>query len=216
MSAPRGEERAVDRLLVLERQALGGQRQQRRGAAGDQAQHQIVGTGAFGVFEHPARGVTAGGIRDRMRRLDHLDPGASHGVAVAGHDQAFDRPRPCGLDRARHRRRGLAGAEHDGASGGRRGQMRREDGIRQGRLDRGVQQPAKEGSRLACHPGPVPTLVQWRLPPIAHRADLRQPVGRVERSGTRRCACPRCWVSPAGSPNLRRCRVSPARHRLPG
>ena len=36
------QQRAVQRLLVLQRQSIQWQRQQRRGAAGHQAQHQIV------------------------------------------------------------------------------------------------------------------------------------------------------------------------------
>ena len=103
------------------------------------------------------RGGAAGGVRHRMRRLDHLDPGARHGVAVAGDHEAFERPGHVPLDRARHRRRGLAGAEHDGAAGGRRRQMRRQHRGRLRRFDRGVQQPAQEGSRLDRHPGPVAT-----------------------------------------------------------
>ena len=116
----RGEQRAVDRLLVLEREPGGRQREQRRGAARDQAQHQVALARLPGIVEHAARGGAARGVRHRMRRLDHLDPGARHGVAVAGDHEAFERARPVPLDRARHRRRGLAGAEHDGAAGGRR------------------------------------------------------------------------------------------------
>ena len=153
----RGEQRAVDRLLVLERKAFRRQREQCRRAARDQAQHQVVRARALRVLQDPSGGGAAGSVRHRMRRLDHLDPGARHGVAVAGHHEAFERPGHVPLDRARHRRRGLAGAEHDGAAGGRRRQMRRQHRGRLRRFDRGVQQPAQEGSRLDRHPGPVAT-----------------------------------------------------------
>ena len=176
---PGGEERAVDRLLVLEREAVRRQREQRRGAAGDQAQHQVTLARLPGIIEHAARGGAAGSVRHRMRRLDHLDPGARHRVAVAGHDQAFNGSGHVGLDRARHRRRGFAGAEHDRAPGGRCRQMGREDRVRLRRFDRGIQQPAQEGSRLGRHPSPLIATpgaplrrYRYRLASARHRPPL--------------------------------------------
>ena len=48
------EQRPADRLLVLERDALTRQRQQRRAAARDQADHQVVGAELAHEVEHPA------------------------------------------------------------------------------------------------------------------------------------------------------------------
>jgi hypothetical protein len=72
-------------------------------------------------------------------------------MTIAGDHEAFDRPRHVALDRARHRRRGLAGAEHDGAPGGRRRQMPPQDRVRLRGRDGGIQQRAQEGSRLDRH-----------------------------------------------------------------
>ena len=72
----------------------GRQRQQRRAAAGDQAEHQVVGTEALHQLED-ARGRRAPGlVGHRMRRLDDLDAPGRHAMAVAGDDQAFEQ-RPC-------------------------------------------------------------------------------------------------------------------------
>ena len=119
-----GEERAVDRLLVGKGEAVGGQGEQRRAAAGDEAEHEIVRPGGSGEREDPARRVFAACVGDRVRGLDDLDPLAGHAVAGAGDDQAFERTRPVRLDGLRHARGGLAGAEHDRAAAGRRRQMR--------------------------------------------------------------------------------------------
>ena len=54
-----------------------------------------------------------------MRGFHDLDVPARHRVAVAGDDQSRElrlHPRPAVLDRARHRRRGLAGTDDDDAA----------------------------------------------------------------------------------------------------
>ena len=94
-----------------------GRASKRRAAAGDQAQHQIVGA------QRPARSrrmrvarLQAGGVGHRMRRLDDLDALARHAVAVARDHQPVERAGPMVLDGPRHRRRRLAGADHDQAA----------------------------------------------------------------------------------------------------
>ena len=111
-----GEKRPVDRLLVREREPLGRQGEQRRAATRDQAQDQIVRSGALGQLEDPPGCGLACGVGDGMRRLDDLDPLAGHGMAVASDDEALERPGPVFLDRFCHGGGGLAGAEDDRAS----------------------------------------------------------------------------------------------------
>jgi hypothetical protein len=89
------------------------QGEQRRAAARDQAQHGIVGV------ESLHQGVDAlccgdsGGVRYRVGRLDDLDTLAGNGVAIAGHHHSRQLARPVLLQRPGHRRRGLAGTDHD-------------------------------------------------------------------------------------------------------
>ncbi len=141
------QQRPVDGLLVGERQPRDGQRQQRRPAAGDEAQHQVIRGEALDQGVDALRRGEPGGIGHRVRRLDDLDPLARHAVAVAGDDEARQRARPVVLDGPRHRRRRLAGADHDDASGGGRGQMRRQAMRRLGRVDRGVEHLPQELAR---------------------------------------------------------------------
>jgi hypothetical protein len=71
-SPRRFQQRAVDRLLVGQRQPSAGQGQQGRAAAGDQAQDQVVGS-ARRQRQDALRAACAGGVGHRVRRLDHLD-----------------------------------------------------------------------------------------------------------------------------------------------
>ena len=95
-----------------------GQRQQRRAAAGDQAQHQVVGRQALRELRDALRGAPAGFVGHRVRGLDDLDApglrlvGRRH-VVVARDDQAGQRRvlRPQRIDRRGHRAAGLAGAD---------------------------------------------------------------------------------------------------------
>ena len=127
----RGEQRAVDRLLVLEREAVrpaaraAPRRRRRSGTAPGRPRPRCS---AYSRMRRAAARPAASGTGCAASTTSTLR--ARHRVAVAGHDQAFDRAAHVALDRARHRRRGFAGAEHDRAPGGRRGQMRREDRIR--------------------------------------------------------------------------------------
>ena len=124
----RPQEQAVDLLLVREGKPRGGQGEQGRAAARDQAQHEVVRRQAAHQRQDAFGGLAPGGVGDRMGRLDHLDPPAPHlaarnAVAVAGHHQALERAAPMVLDRARHGGRGLAGADHDGPPLGARRQV---------------------------------------------------------------------------------------------
>src|SRR3546814_15232621 len=75
-------QRPIDRLLVLQRQPLGRQGQQRRAAAGDEAQHQIVLSQALDQLQDARRGVAAGRVGHRMRGLDDGAALARDGMAV--------------------------------------------------------------------------------------------------------------------------------------
>ena len=65
------EQRPVDLLLVGEGQAGGGERQQRRGAARDQAEHEIIG-------REPAHRRQDARRRRRTRRVGHGMGGLDH------------------------------------------------------------------------------------------------------------------------------------------
>ena len=67
-------------------------------------------------------------------------------MAVAGDDQAFERPSPSRLDRRGHRRGGLAGADDDRAPLGGAGRNAREPLGRRGGVDRGVKQGGQKGA----------------------------------------------------------------------
>ena len=154
----RAEQRAIDRLLVFQRDARRRQRQQGGAAAGDQRDRQIVfAEPLHGVQNAPRRGAT-GGVRHRMRRFDQVDAVERFAMAVTGDDEAGNGMRPLLFDRARHRRRRLAGADHDRASLGRL--ERRQEGFqadrRAGRGDGGVEHGAQQRAGLCfAHGGAI-------------------------------------------------------------
>ena len=150
----RAEQGAGDRLLVRQLDACRRQREQRRPAARDEAEREIVRAEGLRQSEDARRGRAATGVRHRMRRLDHLDRPRRHAVAVAGHDEAFEGARPMIFDRLRHARRRLAGAHDHGAARGRRGQMRRHVARRPGAGEGCVQQAAQERSGVFAHAAP--------------------------------------------------------------
>ena len=117
------QQRAVDRLLVVERQVSQRGDEQRRAAAGNEAQHEIVAAESRHRIEHAPRGGDARGIRHRVRRFDDLDSLAGHAVAVSRHHDTGQRALPVVLDGLCHRGRGLAGADDDRAAAPRRGQL---------------------------------------------------------------------------------------------
>jgi hypothetical protein len=146
---------AVDALLVLQRQAVARQGQQRRAAARDQAQNQIVLGQPLREREDALRGLETGRVGHRVRGLDHLDAlrqarGPRRRVAVARDHQARERRvfGPQRFDRLRHRATGLAGAEHQGVVFGRPRQVRGGVVQRQRALNGHVVQVAQQGARV--------------------------------------------------------------------
>jgi hypothetical protein len=177
-----GEQRAGDRLLVLERQSRRRQGQQRRAAARDQTEQQVFRREPPGPFEDALGGPAPGGVGHRVGRLDHLDPPAVQGVAVAGHDKAIERPLPMLLDRLGHGRRRLASADHDGAAGRRRGQVPRQGLAWVGGGQRRVEQGAQEGAGIfEGHGGGTPVALGWvsRRPRPATRPTARKTIRLV-------------------------------------
>ena len=93
------EQRLVHRLLVFEAHAFRGQREQRRAAAGDKTEHEVVLGQPLDQLEDALRRVAAGGVGNRVGGLDHFQALGRHAVAVAGHDQALERSLPGVLER---------------------------------------------------------------------------------------------------------------------
>ncbi len=145
--------------------------------------HQIVLAQALHQLQDPAGRRPAGLVRHRMRRLHHLDPLAGRAVAVAGDDQAGQLARPVPLERQPHRRRRLAGPDHDGptrAAAAGRCAGSTTSGI--GRRDGGVEQCAQEAPAAPrVQPSATGwfaisssalTMAEWSqpLPPLAAQA----------------------------------------------
>ena len=112
----------VDALLVSQRQAIGRQREQRRAAARDQAQDQVVGIEALHHGQDALGSRQPGGVGHRVRGFNHLNAHrqpcrARWNVVVARDHQAAERrvSRPQRFNRLRHRATGLARADDDGA-----------------------------------------------------------------------------------------------------
>ena len=68
-----GQQGLVDALLIGQRQAFAGQREQRRAAARDQAQHQVAGAQPLGQRQHALGGGLAGGIGHGVGSLGDFD-----------------------------------------------------------------------------------------------------------------------------------------------
>lgn len=142
------QQRLVDGLLVGQRQAGRWRGQQRRTAAGDQAQHQVVGSQALHQFHHALRGARTGFVGNGVRGFHHFNALAIGTMAVARHHQARQLALPVRLDRLRHRGSGLAGADHYRAALGRRGQVRRQAVAGADGSDRGIEQVAQQRARV--------------------------------------------------------------------
>ena len=159
------QQRAVDRALVVERQARRRRGEQRRAAAGNEAKHEIVGAQILDAFENAQRRLFPCGVRHGMGGLDDFDPRVRGAMAIARDDEAFERPAPGRFDRGGHRRGGLARADDDRPPLGRRRQELGEPFRRRGGVDRGLKQAGQECARfdhalppaaLAPHPNPLP------------------------------------------------------------
>ena len=135
-----------------------------------------------------------------MAGLDDLDPLAGDGVAVAGDDQALERAGPGVFESARHRRRRLAGADHDGAAGDRLRQVGRHRARRVGGSQCRVEQSAQNLPQRAM----VRRAQRELLSLDASCADWRLPFAmpfHIDRGGKDQC---RIYSAPATSPEGRR------------
>ena len=83
-----GQQQLGDRLLLFERDAFGGQRQQGGSAAGDQAEHQVARAGAARQFGDAFRAGHSAGVGHRMAAFVQLDAPQPGQVAVLDVDQA--------------------------------------------------------------------------------------------------------------------------------
>ena len=147
---------AVDALLVLQAHPLRRQGQQRRAAARDQAQHQVVFRQPLGQGQDALRGGQACGVGHGVRSLHHLDAcgqtrWARGRVVVARDHQARERLvcRPQGLHRLGHGPTGFARAQHQGAAFGRWGQPCGGVVQGQGTLHGGLKELAQENLGIA-------------------------------------------------------------------
>ena len=220
------QQRPVDRLLLVEAHALGGQGEQRRGAAGDQAEDEVVLAQAAGERADPCRGAAAGFVGHRMGRLDDLDPveplclrrERRRQVVVAGDDQAADRrpgrpgaprpPRPssrrpcrrrgpgCGLSRRRRQERAIVAAFGRAAATAASNSERRKD--RGSSAFAGMR-------RFSCS---RPRSGRPRTTPRLHRCSLRRsgrkgPASQARRADRRFGAPPVPYLPPPEAPALR-------------
>jgi hypothetical protein len=96
--------------------AVGRAREQRRGAAGHEAQDEVVGRQAADMIEQGPRTGGSGFVRYGMRGLDHADGFCWCRMAVTRDDRPFERALPRSFQRLRHRRRRLAATDHDRSS----------------------------------------------------------------------------------------------------
>ncbi|OPZ04760.1 MAG: hypothetical protein BWZ08_02622 [candidate division BRC1 bacterium ADurb.BinA292] len=115
-----GQERVERRPRVVERQVLGEGRPERRPAARNEDDEQIVGAAAARRREGALGGAPTGFVGHRMPRLGQFDPARERRVArlipvtVRNSDQPFGQPvAQLLLDRPRHPDGGLAHADDD-------------------------------------------------------------------------------------------------------
>ena len=110
-----GEQGPVDRDLVVQRHTVRRRGKQRRPAARDQRDDEVVLREARHGFEQPFRCGEPCLVGDGMRRFQHRDAFAWCGIAVARHHHAFQRSIPGAFEGLGHLRRSLAGADDDGS-----------------------------------------------------------------------------------------------------
>ena len=121
--------------------------QQCRGAARDQAEHEIIGREPAHRRQDARRRRRTRRVGHGMGGLDDLDMPGGDAMAVARDDEPGERSLPMGLDGARHGGGSLAGAHHHGAALGRRRQKRRDAARRVAGGERGVEHAAQQGAR---------------------------------------------------------------------
>ena len=119
----RCEQGAVDRLLVLEGDPLRRHGKQRRAAARDEAEHEVVLGQSLHQLENALRRLAARRIGHGMGGLHHFEPLSGQAIAVAGDHERFERALPGVLERLGHGAACLARADDDGAALGLRRQV---------------------------------------------------------------------------------------------
>ena len=151
-----GQQDAVERLLVGQRHARPGQREQRRATAGNECHHQVIGPQALHRLQDAGGSLHAGLVRHRMRGLQHLDATGRHGVAVAGHHHARDiHVRPGSIHGGRHDGRALACPHHHAAPTRLLGQVPSHGSGRVGAFHGGIKDAAQRDTRAFVVPGRV-------------------------------------------------------------
>ena len=146
MSAPEASSARLTACFSSRRDPLRRQGEQRRAAARNQAEHQVVRPGAFGEREDAARSVAPARVGDRVRGLDDLDPLAGYAMAGPGDDQALERAVPVVLDRLCHRGRSFPCPEDDDPALRPLRQVRRHHPGRQRRGDGCVEEGEEEST----------------------------------------------------------------------
>ena len=149
----RTQQRAVDLLLLRERNALDRCDPVRRTAAGQQHQQQIVRGRLGRKTQRVVGGFQPGLIGHGVAGLDHPDPPRRHAMAVA---RGGDAGQPCRVEperveimplgSCRHRGRALAGGEADHPAFRRRAQMRRQHDVRMRGRDGRIEDRTQEGT----------------------------------------------------------------------
>ncbi len=107
------QEQPRDALLVGERDGRSGSGRERRAAAGDEDQDEVVGAGRLGEEANLPRGFRSALVGHRMARLHQPDAAGRRHVAVLDRDQSVDDPVAPDLLHSRgHGAGGLARADH--------------------------------------------------------------------------------------------------------
>src|ERR1700674_387666 len=144
----RAQQRAGDRLLLLERDARRGRDPIGRSAARDQRQHHVLSLGPIGKLERLQRGGDAGRIGERVTCLDHRNEPGRPAVTMTGDGHPGDAAlgnavniEIMPLRHFGHGARRLAGGQHDQpALRRRRRKMRRQTACRMRGGDCGLEQ----------------------------------------------------------------------------
>ena len=151
-----GQQDAVERLLVGQRHARPGQREQRRTATGNERHHQVIGLQALNGLQDAGGGLHTGLVRHRVRRLQHLDAAGRHSMSVAGHHHARDiHVRPGGIHGGRHHGSTLACPHHHAAPARLLGQMPSHGSGGVGAFHGGIKDAAQRSTRAFVVPGRV-------------------------------------------------------------
>ena len=132
-------------MFVFQADALGGQGEQGRAAAGQQKDHPIGLAQVADQLQHAARHALAGVIRHRMGGFDHFDFFAVGAVLVTGNHQAGDFALPFLLNHFGHGRGGFAGAYDDDATATIFRQVISQNLARVGGVDGAGEQLAQQG-----------------------------------------------------------------------